>query len=213
MQYLVRQDASLSMDTFKSEYFGKATAATALPPRSRRHHSTAANFSYYNTARLPSDMHVTLPTCNSNIKLPDRTMPPPNNTSISKMLRTNKKPHDRSRNLTGPVQLLSFSSFRKKPNSMEISKQKEPSQQQQPQSRQELKPTKARFDIFDLQKPKHGSLQNLRHAGSSLSLQSGSSESFGAAGIRSSIRRGIRNFVDNSTPKTKKTANTRQELD
>lgn len=96
---------------------------------------------------------------------------------------------------------------------MEISKQKEPSQQQQPQSRQELKPTKARFDIFDLQKPKHGSLQNLRHAGSSLSLQSGSSESFGAAGIRSSIRRGIRNFVDNSTPKTKKTANTRQELD
>jgi len=101
MQYLVRQDTSVSMDTFKSE---SLTSPTPSVPgtRVRRHFSTASSNYYHNIRRASSiPLEVSLPTCNSASSTPNIPITPGIYRSPSSASSKN------------PVQLLSISSLGK----------------------------------------------------------------------------------------------------
>lgn len=203
MQYLVRQDASMSLDTFKSEIFVIPRTPRTLQNRS---HSTASNFSSYNTTRLSADMSikVSLPTCNDNSSSLNAPLYP----TDPKIPSTSISPKNRVSSLSSPVQLLSFSSFRKKPSNSS-SDLKNDGFLSVKSSREFLPSLKlSKSGSPTPTSSLHGSTTSLRSNASfaGLSVAKNSNAFHSGGGIRSSFRRGIRNLMENSTPKNKKAA-------
>jgi len=183
MQYLVRQDASMSMDTFKSEISVQPRTTRAV-----RRHSTASNISLFKPQPNP-ELKVSLPICNEKSSL---------KSAFNSLEPTNPPPSYKNRNSSSPVQLLSFISS---PNGRKLS------------ISSDVPNDKVLVDnrSFPVKHAIIGSsytnlLPHASFAGESYARNANLGKALSGGGFRSSFRRGLKNLTDNATPKSKKAA-------
>lgn len=196
MQYLVRQDTSVSMDTFKSEYHPLSPDPSSMPgTRIRRHFSTASsnyppNIRRRSSGSIPLEF-VSLPTCNSNAaSSPNMPLSPAaglsRRPSAAYSLAPNKNVHLLSISPIASTPKQQRSSFMSKGNVFSY--------------HPDHKRT-ASYD--DLDKSSKG-----RIAGSNPKMQVGSflnkPNSLGGATARRSLRQGFNYFMNNAVPKKTK---------
>ena len=112
MQYLVRQDTTVSMDTFKSESKNvvlrgveRVPSAASSPLHYRRSRAFSTNTS--NNSSFPSELSsiVSLPTCNSSSSLMSPYSPGPNTPRSGSPTPSSTSS---TVTLTGPVTLTAF---------------------------------------------------------------------------------------------------------
>jgi hypothetical protein len=202
MQYLVRQDTELSVDSYRSEFLvpkGKPRSRINVP---RRGHSTASNFSFFNPARLPilelPLIEVSLPTCNSNATTPNLPLPP--NSDPKKVLtipdQTDTLAASQSSPTlsSGPVKLLLYGSLRRKKDKSPSAKDKSHATS----SLDGLKTIDTNGNVNLNVSPNKSSLLTLNpsNSGPSKPVNRQHNHLKNSDGMRSSFRRGIKKMVD-----------------
>lgn len=194
MQYLVRQDTAVSMDTFKSEYHPLSPDPSSMPgTRIRRHFSTASsnyppNIRRRSSGSIPLEF-VSLPTCNSNAASTSPNLPLSPAAGLSRRpsaaysLAPNKSVHLLSVSPIASTPKPQRSSFMSKGNIFAYPDHKRT----------------ASFDELD-------SSSTGRIAGSNSKVGSflNKPNSLGGATARRSLRQGLNYFMNNAVPKKTK---------